>query len=190
MFRAANVHVVRNSDCLCLSGNLDGTPIVSGPVDPQMHGVAAHGVVEEFRRASEAMANDPRTIPVWQPMLAKYPIAFVGECEKAIKWSASLLIEWLNRNMLLADENRDEKISTIVNELIDHSLNLAHNRHLSASKCREIGLVVQDLESDEELHDKLLSVHNMFMLTLSRTAACKMIENHNGMAFVQVDGQA
>jgi len=155
-----------------------------GPIDPQFGGIPAHGVLEEFKRAYDDIVNDPRTIPVWQPIIAKYNPAFLGECEKAITWSTSLVDGWLKRNMLAAEENRDEIVGNIIRELGDHSVSLAHNRHLSAAKCKEIGLKVHDLESDQKLQDKVLSVHHIYFHTLSSTQAFKIIENHNGMAFI------
>lgn len=155
-----------------------------GPVDPQFNGVPAHGVVEEFKRAYQEIVNDPRTIPIWQPVISKYPPAFIGECEKSVKWSTSLVEQWLKRNMFLDDPDADTKIQTIITELIDHSVNLAHNRHLSSTKCKAMGLNVKYLESDQELQDKVLSVHHIYYHTLSSSAAFKIIENNNGMAFI------
>lgn len=39
-----------------------------GPIDPQIGGIPAHGVIEEFKRASEEIADDPSKTPVWQPI--------------------------------------------------------------------------------------------------------------------------
>lgn len=155
-----------------------------GPVDPQFNGIPAHGVLEEFSRAYSEIISDPRTIPIWQPVIAKYPPAFLGECEKAIKWSNELVSSWLKRNMLSSEANVDEKIEVILTELGDHSVSYAHNRHLSAQKCKDIGLVIRDLEIDQELQDKVLSVHHIYFHTLSSTPAFKIIENQNGQAFI------
>lgn len=155
-----------------------------GPIDPQFGGIPAHGVLEEFQRAYKDIVNDPRTIPVWQPIIAKYSPAFLGECEKAITWSTSLVDAWLKRNMLAAEPEKDAIVGIILRELGDHSVSLAHNRHLSAAKCKEIGLKVYDLESDQKLQDKILSVHHIYFHTLSSTPAFKIIENQNGMAFI------
>ncbi len=133
-----------------------------GPVDPQLGGVSAHGVLEEFRKAYNEIVNDPRTIPVWQPVIAKYGPAFLGECEKAVKWSTSLVREWLNRNMFNGDPDSETIISRIVNELTDHSVSFAHNRHLSNIKCKEMGLKIRDIESDQKLQDRVLSLHSHF----------------------------
>lgn len=156
-----------------------------GPVDPQFNGIPAHGVLEEFKRAYDEIVNDPRTIPVWQPVIAKYHPAFIGECEKAIKWSNELVSSWLSRNMFAEDEDKESKIKRVLTELGDHSISYAHNRHLSSQKCQDIGLVIKELESDQILQDKVLSVHHIYFHTLSSSSAFKIIENHNGQAFIQ-----
>lgn len=155
-----------------------------GPIDPQFGGIPAHGVIEEFNRAYKEIVDDPRTIPVWQPIIAKYNPAFLGECEKAITWSTSLVDDWLKRNMLAAEQDKEAIAERIIRELGDHSVSLAHNRHLSAAKCKEIGLKVFDLESDQKLQDKVLSVHHIYFHTLSSTPALKIIESQKGMAFI------
>ncbi|MEP6889307.1 MAG: S49 family peptidase [Nitrospirota bacterium] len=155
-----------------------------GPIDPQFGSIPAHGVLEEFERAYNEIISDPRTVPVWQAVIAKYPPAFIGECKKAIDWSNTLADAWLRRNMLAQNENPDTLVASILRELSDHSVSLAHNRHLSASKCKEIGLKVFDLESDQKLQERVLSVHHIYYHTLSSTPAFKIIENQNGMAFI------
>ena len=156
-----------------------------GPVDPQFNGIPAHGVMEEFQKAYDEITTDPRTIPVWQPIIAKYSPAFLGECEKAVKWSNELVTEWLSRNMLKGKDGAEDIVNGIIKELVDHSVSYAHNRHLSYSKCKDIGLEVRELESDQDLQDKVLSVHHIYYHTLSSSPAFKIIENHKGKAFIQ-----
>jgi len=155
-----------------------------GPIDPQFNGIPAHGVIEEFNRALAEIQANPQTIPLWQAIVAKYPPAFLGECEKAIKWSTELVTSWLSRNMLHDKPNMEDTIKIIVNEIIDHSISYAHNRHLGAEKCESIGLNIKHLESDQELQDKVLSVHHIYFHTLSSTPAFKIIENHESKAFI------
>ena len=56
-----------------------------GPIDPQFNGIPAHGVLEEFGKAYKEIIESPKTIPIWQPVIAKYSPAFLGECEKVVK---------------------------------------------------------------------------------------------------------
>ncbi len=155
-----------------------------GPIDPQLNGLPAHGVLEEFRQAHEEMKKDPTTAAVWQPIIAKYSPTLIGECQKAIKWSEQMVREWLVRGMLAGDRKAQEKAKHIVEELGSHSLTLSHGRHLSAETCSSMGLKIELLEDNQELQDAVLSVHHACMLTLSSTPAYKIIENHAGVAFI------
>jgi len=160
-----------------------------GPVDPQFKGTPAHGIKEEFERAYNEIKLDQAKIPVWQPILAKYPPAFVGECEKAIDWSTEIVTECLKTGMFKGDVDAEEKAKKVISEIGDHALTKSHSRHLSVKRCKEIGLKIYELESDQDFQEKVLSVHHACIHTLSSTPAFKLIENHTGVAFIQVAQQ-
>jgi len=157
-----------------------------GPIDPQFMGIPAHGVVEEFKRAKQEIEQDQSTIPIWQPIIAKYNPTLIGECEKAIAWSNEITEECLRTGMFRRAKNVNEKISKILEELGDHALTKSHARHLSIKRCRDMGLRVTELEKDQELQDAVLSLHHACMLTFTQTAALKIIENHKGTALIKV----
>jgi hypothetical protein len=157
-----------------------------GPIDPQFKGIPAHGIVEEFKRAYSEIKLDAAKIPIWQPIIAKYPPAFVGECEKAIAWSNEIVTECLKNGMFENDPDSSNKIKKILDELGDHALTKSHARHLSLDKCKSMGLHVKSLEEDPKLQDAVLSVHHSCIHTLTSTPAFKLIENHNGVAFIQI----
>jgi len=157
-----------------------------GPIDPQLGNLPAHGVVEEFKRAHEEIKNDPSRIPLWQPIIAKYNPTLIGECEKAIQWSNDMVKEWLIKGMLSQLPDATERADAIIKELSDHALTKSHARHLSAKKCKELGLNISMVEDDQKIHDAILTVHHACIHTLSSTPAFKIIENHKGVAFIQV----
>ena len=157
-----------------------------GPIDPQLGPMPAHGVVEEFKRAVDEVRADPSKIPIWQPIIARYHPTLIGECEKAIQWSNDMVKEWLVRGMLQGHVDPQGKAAEIVTELSDHALQKSHARHLSAAKCKAMGLEVVALEDDPKLQDAVLTVHHACVHTLAATAAFKMIENHKGVAFFQM----
>jgi hypothetical protein len=156
-----------------------------GPIDPNFGGIPAHGVIEEFKKAHEEIRQDPSKIPVWQPIIAKYSPAFIGECQKAITWSEQLVRDWLATGMLAGDEKRADKINRIIQELGNHALTLSHARHLPAETCSAMGLRIEMMEDKQSLQDAVLSLHHAYMLTLSQTGALKIIENQQGAAFIQ-----
>jgi enoyl-CoA hydratase/carnithine racemase len=156
-----------------------------GPIDPQLGFLPAHGIVEEFKRAFEEVKADPAKVPIWQPIIAKYHPTLIGECEKAIEWSNEITKEWLTRSMFKNDPKGAAKIDSIVAELGDHALTKSHARHLSAARCKSIGLKVKMMEDNQDLQDAILSVHHACIHTLASTGAFKIIENQKGVAFIQ-----
>ena len=157
-----------------------------GPIDPQYLGLPAHGVVEEFKRAFTEIKGDQSKIPVWQPIIAKYHPTLIGECEKAIKWSENMVADWLRTGMLVGEPDAAVKAAQIVKELSDHALTLSHARHLSAEKCASIGLKVTKLEDQQDFQEAVLSVHHACIHTLGASMAFKIIENHKGVASIQI----
>jgi ATP-dependent protease ClpP protease subunit len=160
-----------------------------GPIDPQLMGIPAHGVIEEFQQAAKEIKADPSRAAVWQPIIAKYPPAFVGECQKAIAWGNDLVEDWLKTGMLLGDKSVTAKTTKIIKELADHALTKTHARHISAKAAAGLGIVVEKLEDDQRLQDLVLSLHHATVQTLQETGAVKIIENQRGTAFIQVIGR-
>lgn len=156
-----------------------------GPIDPQYEGLSAHGVLEEFKHACDECKKDQTRIPLWQPIIAKYSPTLMGECQKAIKWSEKMVKEWLLSGMLFSVPKADKKADHIIKELGDHALTKSHARHLSASKCKDIGLNIELLEDNQDIQDAVLAVHYASIQTIDATPAFKIIENHNGIAFIQ-----
>jgi len=158
-----------------------------GPIDPQINGLPTHGIIEEFERAKIEIANNPKSIPVWQTILSRYSPTLIGECEKAIKWSESIVSDWLKANMFSTDENKDAIVDGIIKELGSHALTLSHDRHLHIDILKDrLGLKIIQLESDNDLQDKVLSVHHSCIISLTQTPAYKIIENQEGKAFIQL----
>ena len=69
--------------------------------------------------------------------------------------------------------------------MTDYSGNKSHARHIHINECKNLGLVVTELEKDQKLQDLVLTVHHAFMHSLMNTRAHKIIENHNGRALVK-----
>jgi hypothetical protein len=151
-----------------------------GPIDPQFNGLPAHGILEEFQTAFEEIKKNPAAIPLWQPIIAKYHPTLIGECEKAVKWAAEIARESLKSCMFANDRDKDATVEKIIAELGDHALHKSHSRHISMEKAKKLGLKIVELESDPVLQDRVLSVHHACILTLSETAAFKVIQNQKG----------
>jgi membrane-bound ClpP family serine protease len=155
-----------------------------GPIDPQLMGLPAHGILEEFEKAKQEVIADNKAILVWQPILQRYTPTLIGECQKAINWAEKMVSEWLENNMFANDPSAADKATKVIKELGSHAATLSHSRHIHIDRLKELELNVLELESVPELQDKVLSVHHSTIITLTQTKALKIVENQNGIATV------
>ena len=171
--------------CACKSIVM-GTHSNLGPIDPQLNGLPAQGVLQEFKDAYTEISADPGKLQVWQFILGKYNPTYLGQCQQAVDWSKDFVTRQLKANMFDGDNNADAKAAAIVTRLSDYSQNKAHNRHIHVQDCKALGLKIERLEDDNVLQDLVLTVHHCFMHTLSNTNTLKIVENHLGAATVRI----
>lgn len=162
--------------CACKSVIM-GRQSSLGPTDPQLNGVPAAGVIEEFNQAIEDAKLRPESIPMWSQIISKYHPTFIGECMKAVNASKGIVESWLRGNMFADDPDCDAKVASIVEKLCEHQNSAMHNRHFSAQELIDAGMKIELLESDNELQDAVLSVHHAFMITFQRSPSAKIIES-------------
>ena len=153
-----------------------------GPIDPQMGGIACQAVLDEFKQAvSDVMAN-PAAAPLWQTIISKYHPTFLGSCKNAIEWSEKLVGAWLSEHMCKGNKTLE---ATILKEFGDHKENKSHARHISTERCKEMGLKIIEMESDQELQELILTTHHAYIHTFAQSSATKIVENHLGVAYVE-----
>jgi ATP-dependent protease ClpP protease subunit len=157
-----------------------------GAIDPQVNGVPAHGIMEEWEKSRQEITNNPVLVNVWEPILRKYHPTFVGQCEKAIKMADKIVRSWLDSGALShhPELKRPEKIDQVMQELGEHKMTLNHGRHVGFERAKELGLNVYPIESDPNIQEAVLSVHHAFCATLYQTPAIKIIQNQVGQTLV------
>jgi ATP-dependent protease ClpP protease subunit len=156
-----------------------------GPIDPQMYGMPANGILEEFKKAAEEIKADPTKMAVWQPIIHKYTPTLIGECQNAITLAHDIVYGWLTTGMFKGKTHPGPKAraNKVLNDLASHALTLTHARHIGFHHAKALGLEVVALESDDKLQDAVLTVHHLCEQTLSQTGVVKLIENHEGVTF-------
>ncbi len=151
-----------------------------GPTDPQVRGHPAMGVLAEVERAIEEIKREPLKQFVYQQIFAKYPPAFIIDCERSVEGSRDMVTQWLSANMFLSSAKPSELAASTVNKLMDYKGTTEHAHHFLIDKCREMGLAVTAIEDDQHLQEAILSVHHAFVASFTRTNAIKIIQNAIG----------
>jgi hypothetical protein len=157
-----------------------------GPIDPQIRGVPAQGVLAEFERAYREIVAEPARQAVWAPILSQYTPTFIGACENAIKWSEDFTRLQLAENMFASDPDKNAKIDEVIKALTAYDQVKLHERQIGYREARAIGLRINLLEDDQALQDAVITTHHCYVHTLSNTPVFKIIENHEGAAFVKI----
>ena len=158
-----------------------------GPIDPQIGGLACKAVLNEFEQAKEDIKQNPQSAALWQVIIGKYHPTFLGICKQAIEWSEKMVEQWLENNMCKGEEDR---VQRIVETFSNHTEQKSHARHISKRECEKIGLNITELEADQDFQDAVLTTHHAFMHTFSNTLCIKIIENHDGIAYIEQAKQA
>jgi len=153
-----------------------------GPIDPQMGNVPCQAVIAEFERARKEIISDPKNAALWQFIISKYHPTLLSSCKHAIDMSVQLVEAWLNDNMF---ENENDKTKKVIEHFSSHDNSKTHARHISLATCKDMGLKIIELESDNKLQDLVLTTHHAFMHTFSNSGALKIIENQNGVAYIE-----
>jgi ClpP class serine protease len=118
-----------------------------GPIDPQVRGVPAYGVLREFKRAIKECKDDPDVAVVWANIIQQYGPTFLEQCDHAIKWSNGFVKEQLAGVMFKGDSDAKAKAQKVVKALTHYTTNRTHDRHIHFSECVKMGLKAKALET-------------------------------------------
>ncbi|MDP9001204.1 MAG: serine protease [Myxococcota bacterium] len=183
---------------LACAGNriLMGRHSFLGPIDPQVilqtelggRSVPAYAILEQFKYAQAEVKRDPGLLPAWLPILRQYGPALIVQCQLHQQLAETLVADWLARFMFGGDQTLAAKATQIAKDLSNHAQFKSHNRFVSKDEAKRLGLLIEDLEADQSLQDAVLSVFHATTHTFSATPAAKIIENHQGKAFIKAQG--
>ena len=89
--------------------------------------------------------------------------------------------------MFAGVSDAEQRARRVAHALADHATFLSHGRHISRDQAKALGgagLLIEDLETNQDVQDAVLSVFHATSHTFNATTAVKLIENHAGRAFV------
>ncbi len=154
-----------------------------GPIDPQYGGVPAYNIKAEYLDAKRDLDRNSKSKTYWGMQLSRYPSAFYYTVCDAIELSETLASEWLRTYMFkaLPQEEVTERVRRVISQLNNN--NKSHSRHFGVEVCKRLGLVIEELENDDELQDAVLSVHHAFTITFDQSKHSKIITNQLGAGY-------
>lgn len=165
-----------------------------GPIDPQMQLVRADGqvisapaqaILRQFDKAKESLAENPKQITAWLPILQPLGPSLLTECEIANALSYQLVEKWLNSYMFNNEPDKDELAGKFAAYLADSSIHLSHGRRIGIEQLREFKVKVTDLRDTPTLRDAIWNLYHAINWTFMDIAAFKIIESCHNTAYIR-----
>lgn len=160
-----------------------------GPIDPQItfpvnntsFTAPAYSLLSEFNKAQEEILSNPNVAPLWIPKIASIPPGLLDICEKSIQLAKEKVCNWLKSYMFKNKDDEGNLAKEISDWLGTNDEHLTHGRPINIQIAKEKGLIVTELEKDQNLQEKVLSVYHSTLITFEITKCVKIIENQNGI---------
>lgn len=164
-----------------------------GPIDPQMltvsGSVSAQAVVDQFEQAKQEIVGNPAAASAWVPILQSMGPALLVDARNALSYSESIVKEWLKKWMFAQDQKAALKATTAARHFNDANIHLSHGRRIDRDEARNQALMVEDLESSQDLQEAVLTAYHVMTLIFERTPTTKMIQTSAGKAWVKASKQ-
>jgi len=149
-----------------------------GPFDPQINNLPCQSVLKEFDRAVNDVSRNPASLGLWQTIISKLNPTFLTLCQQADELSKNLADDILSFSQYSEDVR-----SKIKEVFVNNDDSKVHSRHIDINRCKDVGLSIEDLETDPVIQDLVLSIHHCCMILGEASNLVKVVENNIGGEF-------
>lgn len=160
-----------------------------GPIDPQMPlsggFVSARGIVDQFERAKGEIIEDTRLAHVWAPILQSIGPALLQEAQDALEYGEGMVRGWLEARMFHGRKDAKDQAERTASFFNDKRTHKSHGRRIDREEARTNGVIVEDLEDDQDLQEKVLSAYHLFTIVFEKTPCTKILASHRGRFWVK-----
>ncbi len=160
-----------------------------GPIDPQLPVgggyVSARAIVDQFKKAKNEISKDLKMAHAWAPILQTFGPALLVEAENALAYGERMVSEWLKRRMFHGKRNVLKMAKTTAHYFNDATVHKSHGRRIGRDEARKKGVIIDDLENDQELQDLVLTVYHLMTIAFEHTPATKSIWTDHGQLWIK-----
>lgn len=161
-----------------------------GPIDPQLplgnsRYTSALAIKNQFLRAQNEILENKGNAHVWAPALASLGPALLQEAENAINYGEGVVKNWLLKNMFKDKDNKEELAAKAAEYFSQCEKNTSHGRRINRDEVRSQGIEVEDLESNQDLQETVMTLHHLFTLIFEKSPAAKIIAGSKGTNWVK-----
>jgi hypothetical protein len=160
-----------------------------GPIDSQMpitgRYVSAQSIAEQFKLAKSEISRDVKQAHVWLPILQSLGPALLIEAQHAIKYGEDIAARWLEKRMFSSlSRYKSKRKSRSVAKYFNKNHH-SHGRRIDREEARTQNLVIEDLESDQNLQDAVLTLYHLVTILYENSPATKLLLSNYGKSWVK-----
>ncbi|MDE0113812.1 MAG: hypothetical protein OXN84_16180 [Albidovulum sp.] len=160
-----------------------------GPIDPQMPLVngsaSASSILRQFEIAKNEILGNRSSAAAWAPILQVMGPSLLQQAQYALDCGQQMAEQWLKTYMFHDIADAEERAREVAEYLNSEDVHLDHGRRIGYSECEGIGLVVKDLDADQQFQDEILTVYHLLTIGFEQSPAVKIVRNHLGKAWVK-----
>lgn len=167
-----------------------GTQSQLGPIDPQLsfgggRPVSARAITEQFERARDAILEDVQTAPAWAPIIQSLVPSLLQEAHGAMHYSESLVARLLDKYMFADRDDSEHLAKSVARYFNDASRKKNRVRIIDRDEARANHIIVEDLESDRELQDAVLTSYYLMTINFEKSLTTKILWSDTGLTWMK-----
>lgn len=161
-----------------------------GPIDPQLNlgrgrAFSARAVVEQFERVRNDVLKDASNAQAWAPILQSMAPSLVQESHRALHYSEVMVIRWLEKHMFSDSDDPLGLAKSVAQHFNDASRHKNLGRIINRDEARAHHITVEDLESDQELQEAVLTSYRLMTISFERSLATKIWWSDAGLTWTK-----
>lgn len=161
-----------------------------GPIDPQLpfgsgRFISARAVKDQFELAKADVRQDLTQAHVWAPILQTIGPSLLQEALNALDYGERMVATWLEAGMFKNHSDPRAAANAAAAHFNDASVHKSHGRRIDRDEARSNGIVVEDLEADQDLQDDVLTAYHLMTIMFEKSAATKMLVSSMGRRWIK-----
>jgi hypothetical protein len=128
---------------------------------------------------------DQRAAHVWAPVLQSMGPSLLQEAKNALQYGEQMVARWLATYMFAGDPNASRRGADAAHHFNNTGTHKSHGRRIDREEARQQGIVVEDLEQDQDLQDAALTAYHMATIYFEKTSAAKVVCSSAGRRWVK-----
>ena len=160
-----------------------------GPIDPQFlmgqRAQSARAIVDQFDQAKKEILQNAAAAGVWFPILQTIGPALLQEARNALDYGERMVAEWLERYMFAGRADASAVAKAAAKHFNDAATHKSHGRRIDRDEARAQQIVVEDLETNQQLQEAVLTLYHLVTIACEKGPASKIFHSDVDRMYVK-----